>query len=93
MADIKSVGDLAEFAVADAVDAGRDLFSDDVIDRGRKTGVECRLLDRPPGFARFEKFEKIRRARQAADMRRQNTLALCFIPDPWLIFTRPPTGR
>ena len=83
MADIKGVGDLAELAVADAVDAGRDLFSDDVVDRGRQTGVERRLLDRPPGLARFQELEQVGRARQAADMRRQDAFAAVFhLPEP-----------
>ena len=46
MTDIEGVGDLAELAVADAVDAGCDLLLDDLAHREGKTRVELRLFER-----------------------------------------------
>ena len=78
MADVEGVGDLAKLAVAYAVDPGRDLLAHDFVDRGGKTAIERRLLDRPPGFARLEELEQIGRARQAADMGRQDAIDAAF---------------
>src|SRR5271166_6434699 len=72
VSDVKRVGDLAKFAVADAIDAGRNLSPDDLVNSRCETGIECRLFDRPTRLSCFEKAEKIGWPRQAADMGRQN---------------------
>ena len=83
VADIEGVGDLAQLAVAHAVDPGRHLLMHDLVDRGGETGVERRLLDRPPGLARLEELEQVGRARQAADMGRQDAFGAAFHrPEP-----------
>src|SRR5437867_274990 len=74
VADVEGVGDLAELAVADAVDTGRDLLFDDLVDSKGKTSIEGRLLERSAGFARLEKLQQLGRPRQAADMGRQNAV-------------------
>ena len=80
VADVEGVRDLAEFAVADAVDAGGDLSSDDIMHRGSETGVERRLLERPSDLAGFEKLHQIGRPRQTADMGRQDALGAVLHP-------------
>ena len=83
VADVKGVGDLAELPVADAVDAGRHLLLHDLVHRGGETGVERGLLDRPAGLARLEEFEQVGRARQTADVGRQDALGAVFHrPEP-----------
>jgi hypothetical protein len=42
--DIEGVGNLAELAVADAVNPGSDLLPDHVVDSGGETGIEGHLI-------------------------------------------------
>jgi hypothetical protein len=72
VADIEGVGDLAELAVADAIDAGCDLLLDDLADSLGETSVKGYLLERPAGFARFQELQQIGRSRQAPDMGGEN---------------------
>jgi len=74
MTDIEGVGDLAELAVADAVDAGGNLLPDDLVHRQGETRVERGLLERPAGFARLQKLQQVGRPRQAPDMGGKNSL-------------------
>ena len=74
VAHVEGVGNFAELAVADNVDAGRSLIFDDVVDRGRETIVEGPLVELPAGLPRFEKCQQIGRPRQAPDMGRQNAV-------------------
>jgi len=78
VADVKSVGDFAELAVADAVDAGRDLLLDDLVDRGGQTSIESGLVQRPTGLARLEEGQKIGWTRQAPDMGRKDAIGAQF---------------
>ena len=57
MTDIEGVGNLAELAVADAVDAGCDLLLDDLAHREGETRVELRLVERAAGFARLQELQ------------------------------------
>ena len=85
MTDVEGVGDLAELAVADAVDAGRDLLLDDLAHRRGETRVEGCLLERPADFARLQELQQIGRPRQAPDMGGQNPLGARLHPEqsPW----------
>jgi hypothetical protein len=56
MTDIEGVGNLAELAVADAVDSGRDLLLHDLAGGLGETHVEGCPLERPAGFARLQKL-------------------------------------
>src|SRR5215469_3801218 len=74
MANIKRVGNLAHFAIADAVDSSGDLLCHNLADRRDKPGLESRLIKLPAMFPCLEKSEEIRRSRQAADMGRKNAV-------------------
>ena len=74
MADIEGVRNLAELAVADAVDSGRDLLLDDLAHRPGETSIERCLLERPPDLARLQKLQQFGRSRQASDMSSENPL-------------------
>ena len=71
---IEGVGDLALLAVADAVDAAGDLLLDDLAHRPREPRLERGLVEPLAGLACFEHRQEIGRARQAADMRRQDAV-------------------
>jgi hypothetical protein len=80
VADIEGVGDLAELAVADAVDSGRDLFLDDLPHRPGETSIKRCLLERPPDLARLQKLQQLGRSRQASDMSSENPLGARLHP-------------
>ena len=73
--NVGGVGDLAEFAVADAVDAGCHLLGDNLADCPRKARLECCLIKLAAGLPRLQKGQQIGRSRQAADMGRQDAVA------------------
>src|SRR5205814_9673146 len=70
--DVEGVRDLALLAVTDAVDAAGHLLLDDFAHRGGEPGFESRFVKGVAGFARLEHRQEFGRARQAADMGRQN---------------------
>src|SRR6516164_2919297 len=72
--DIEGIGDLAELAIADDVDASRDLLIDNLVDGCGKTVFESRLIEGPSSFACLKKLQQIGRPRQAADMGRQDAV-------------------
>src|SRR6516165_12039584 len=72
--NIRGVGNLAEFPVADAVDAGCDLLGDNLFDVGGEPRLEGRLIKFAAGLARLEQGQQLRRPRQAADMGRQDAV-------------------
>ena len=73
--NVGGVGDLAEFAVADAVDPGCDLLGDNIPDRSGKVRLECRLIKFAAGLSRLQQGQQLGRSRQAADMGRQDVVA------------------
>ena len=73
--NVGGVGDLAEFAVTDAVDAGDYLLGDNLVDCAGKAGLECRSIKFAAGLPRLLKGQQIGRSRQAADMGRQDVVA------------------
>src|SRR6516225_1195202 len=74
MANVGGVRDLPQFAVADAVDPGSNLLGDNLADSGGELRLERRLIEVAAGLARLQKGQQIRRARQAADMGRQDAV-------------------
>ena len=80
MTDVEGVGNLAELAVANAVDTGCDLLFDDLAHRQGETRVERCLLEQPPGFARLQELQQIGRPRQAPDMGGENPLGARLHP-------------
>src|SRR4029077_14778672 len=78
--DVEGVGDLAELAVTDAVDAGRNLLLDDLAHLSGETSVERCRLERSPGFARLQEFQQLGQPRQASDMGSKNSLDACLHP-------------
>src|SRR5215469_9392175 len=80
MSDIKGIGNLAEFAIADAVDAGRHLLLDDFTHSPCEIGVKRRLFEGPAGFARLQELQQIGGPRQAPDMRGEDPLGARLHP-------------
>ena len=74
MTDIEGVGNLALLTIADAVDAGRELLCDDLLDSGGKARLERLRLERAAGLARLQKRQQIGWSGQATDMGRQNAV-------------------
>src|SRR6516165_12753267 len=85
--NICGVGNLAEFPVADAVDAGCDLLGDNLLDVGGEPRLEGRLIKFAAGLARFEQGQQLRWPRQAADMGRQDAVGaeLHLVRAPFLV--------
>ena len=86
--DVGGVADLAHLAVADDVDADRDLALDRRGDRIRDSAVECRRVVRLALFLGDEQRRHVRRTRQAAHMRRQQPIGTEFQPAPPIFKTR-----
>jgi hypothetical protein len=72
--DVEGVGNLAELAVADAVDAGRRLLCDNLSDGVGQAAFERRLTKLAAGLPRLQKGQQIGWTRQAADMGRQDAV-------------------
>ena len=51
--NVGGIGDLAELAVTDAVDAGRDLLGDNIADCDGEARLERGLIKFPAGLPRF----------------------------------------
>src|SRR5262245_54232946 len=85
---IDGVGDYTAFAVSDTTDAGRELLFDNFADREGQTGIVGSLLETPAGLARLEELQQIGRARQAADMGRQDAVGAVFHAGGPLLFYR-----
>ena len=78
MTDVGGVGRLAHLAVADDVDAGRDLLGDDLIHRLGGRGLELRGVDRLALFAAENEVDQRLRPRQAAGVRGENSVGAGF---------------
>jgi len=74
MPDVKGVADLALLAVANAVDPGFHLFGDNIAHRAGETGRKTHLVDALANLLRHDLAQQLRRARQTADMRRQDAV-------------------
>ena len=72
---------MAEFAVVDQIDAGVFLLLHDLADGVLQLGLVRRLVEFFAERALLAHFEKLRRPRQAADMRGQNPIGHIFPPD------------
>ena len=85
MADVGGVGRLAHLAVADDVDAGRDLLRDDLVDRLGDCGLERAGVDRVAllACARMRSISGFGRGRLPVWVVRMRS---------WLVFMRAP-GR
>ena len=74
VANVRGIGDLPQFAVADAVDPGRNLLCNNLPDTSGEPRLERLLIKFAAGLARLQKGLQFRRARQAADMGRQDAV-------------------
>ena len=85
VAHVEGVGDLALLAIANTVDAAGHLLLDDVAHRSGDTRLECCFVKAVAGFTRLEHRQEVGRARQAADMGRQNTVGAELLRCPPLL--------
>jgi hypothetical protein len=74
MADVRGVADLAHLAVAHHVDTGSDLLLHDVGDRDAHRRVERLRVMGLVAILREQPIDDLLRSREAADVRRENTL-------------------
>ncbi len=78
MADVGGVGRLAHLAVADDVDAGRDLLRDDIVDGLCGLGLEHRGVDTLALLLGDDEIDQRLRPRQAAGVRGENAIGAGF---------------
>jgi hypothetical protein len=83
LVDVGNEARLAHFAVINDVDAKVGLFADDIRYRLAHAGVKCRIVDLLTLETREAHGVKLRRARQAADMGREDSICAVFhgVPD------------
>ena len=80
---VEGIGNLPQFAIADTIDPGRDLFFHDIADRGSEALFESRLFEPSTRLSCLEELQQFRRSRQASDMGRQDTIdAALHLPAP-----------
>jgi len=72
--NVERIGNLAELAVADAVDPGGDLLCDNLPDGTGEARLKCRLVKLAASLPRLQKGQQIGRTRQAADMGRHDAV-------------------
>ena len=76
--DVGGIADLAGLAVADDIDADRDLVGDDVGHRLGRLAVEFRMIVRLVVILLHQQIDQRLRPRQAADVRRQDAIGAEF---------------
>ena len=92
VADVGGVGRLAHLAVADDVDAGRDLKADDLLDGARGFGLERRGIDGAALLAAEDQVDQGLGPRQAAGVRGEDAIHAGFhmrLPAPKLLLIVP----